>query len=360
MQDFGPFQLDRRSFFRFASALASIAAVAASSPAAEIRLKSHVEVSGSLLTLGDVAEIFAADAAQAQRLAAMELIPAPAPGSQEFLRAREVRDMLTARGADLVAHRLSGSSRISVTRAATVQPVSRETSSSVVSPAAEARVRRAIQQYLSRAAEQTTGIEIRFALTPQQSQAIVQASSQIHVIGGRPPYDGPQQFELSMIADGQPVRFSVAAEIVWPEAIVVATRTISRGTLVQRDDLQLVSESQELSRGARDVFHSIVEAVGQEATRNIPAGQAVDRRHVRAPILVHRGEVVTVYSRAGSVRVRLYGRALDEGSRDELITVETLDDRRRFEARVVDYQTVTVWARSKRIAPSRELSPAAR
>ena len=70
------------------------------------------------------------------------------------------------------------------------------------------------------------------------------------------------------------------------------------------------------------------------------------RIQVREARLVRRGELVTVVALAAGVRVKTEGRAVHQGSYGDLITVESLSDRKKkFSARVVDVQQVEVYAR---------------
>src|SRR5689334_2199995 len=66
--------------------------------AAELRLKSDCQASSGLVHVGDVAEIFTKDPADARALAEIDLFAAPAAGQKRTLRARELQDLLALRG----------------------------------------------------------------------------------------------------------------------------------------------------------------------------------------------------------------------------------------------------------------------
>ena len=95
-------------------------------------------------------------------------------------------------------------------------------------------------------------------------------------------------------------------------------------------------------------FHSFEDVIGKETQRAISPGQVLDQNYVRSPILVRRGDVVTVYARAAGIRVRTTGRAISDGSQGDLIAIETLEtgSREKFDARVTGAQVVEVWAGS--------------
>src|SRR6185295_1717437 len=66
--------------------------------ATDVKLREKVAPHGSVVRLDDVAEIATADRQQARQLGALPLMPAPAPGTERFLRTREIQDMLSAQG----------------------------------------------------------------------------------------------------------------------------------------------------------------------------------------------------------------------------------------------------------------------
>jgi flagella basal body P-ring formation protein FlgA len=81
-----------------------------------------------------------------------------------------------------------------------------------------------------------------------------------------------------------------------------------------------------------------------EVTRGVPAGYALDARFTQRPILIRRGEPVTVYALAAGVRVRTTARSLGQGSRGDLILLESLENRERFSARITGFQRAEVYA----------------
>jgi hypothetical protein len=79
--------------------------------------------------------------------------------------------------------------------------------------------------------------------------------------------------------------------------------------------------------------------------RKTPAESASsDSRCLQQATLVRRGEAVTVCSRAQGVCVRTMAKALEDGGRDELIMLESLENKNRFSARIVGPQEAEVRA----------------
>ena len=74
---------------------------------------------------------------------------------------------------------------------------------------------------------------------------------------------------------------------------------------------------------------------------------------MRQPLLVRKGEVVTVYVRASGVQVRTTARSRDNGSHGELINVESLENRKTYFARVTGIQEAEVYARGESAADAK-------
>ena len=122
--------------------------VAARLPAAEIQLRAAGQAQGTVVTLGDVADVLTADRRQAEALAAVELFPASAVGRSRILRVQEIQEILTARQINLGEHRFSGSNQVVVTvAAAAVEPVQRPVSPAAIKQA-ERLVTDAVVRYL--------------------------------------------------------------------------------------------------------------------------------------------------------------------------------------------------------------------
>ena len=125
----------------------------------------------SLVTLGDVAEIFSADAAQADALKRIELFPAPASDQPRVLRVRELQDLLASRGVNLAEHRFSGSAQVQIAsgkkRADPNQPLSEQ-----AVKRAQRRVQEAVLKYLQEQSPTDQPRTLQFDLTAAQQRAL--------------------------------------------------------------------------------------------------------------------------------------------------------------------------------------------
>ena len=58
---------------------------------------------------------------------------------------------------------------------------------------------------------------------------------------------------------------------------------------------------------------------------------------LRAPLMVHRGDVVTVHVETAGIHIRTTARSRDDGAQGELVSVESLLNRSTFYARVSNF-----------------------
>ena len=336
--------------FKILYALLALAMVTARAEGAEIRLRKECLPTGNLVLLGDVADVFASDAETVRNLKAIELLPVPAPGMRRFLRAREIQDLLYARGVNLASHRFSGASQIAIGTNAAFGTTRRQARiSTALARQAQNRARGAILNYLG--SQSTTGAgqyKIEVTLNPTQARALAEARSDVSVTGGAEPWTGVQQLVLGFQTDSGPVRLPVDVHINQPDAIVVATRPLRRGAIVRASDVSL-EPGGAIGPIGQDVetFHTLDEVVGLETTRSFATGQVLIAKHVRPRLMVRRGDVVTVYARAAGIEVRTFARARDDGSHGEFIRIQKLTkDRKELRARVTGDREVDVLAQS--------------
>ncbi|REJ87086.1 MAG: flagella basal body P-ring formation protein FlgA [Planctomycetota bacterium] len=347
--------------------------LAGTAAGAEIRLLENVTVEPGIVRLGDVAELYAAPVAVTDRLAQIELFPAPTRRRGKVVRAREILDLLSAQGLNFLEHRVLGATHV------TIVPAKKEVpKAEVVKPepvrltqqqieAAQERVAQAVVQFVEHelvesaeaalAAPQSEAdygpwkAEVR--LSHAQAVAIIQADERFTISGGQAPFMGRQRFEIAAVTPDNTVdRLSVDVQLDRPRLVVVALADLPRGTTIVASDVRLEEVSN--SRSVAAAATSLAEVVGKETTTSLRAGKPVASRQLREPLLVKRGELVRVVAINGGVVIRTTALAKNDGSLNQLIPVETVpdpDERTRreakvYHARVSGYQEVEVYAGS--------------
>lgn len=309
---------------------------------AELRLKPQARASSGVVRLGDVAEIHAAEAWQRDQLAAVELGPAPASGSRKYVRAREVQDALWMRGVNLAEHRLSGAERIEVLG----PDDSAEPATTRLDAGSRDRAARvltdAVVQYLNAQSGTQHPWQVVARPTDEQAAALLAAGRRIVVQGGAAPWTGKQRFTVADDGSDRQPRFSIEVDVALPLAVVATARNLSAGTILHESDL-ILKPVASLNDNLQP-FYRVEEVVGRETTFSMPAGAVLGSANVRRPLVVRRGDAVTLYARSAGLRVRTTVRSREDGALGDLIAVESLTNREAFYARVTGIQEVEVFA----------------
>jgi flagella basal body P-ring formation protein FlgA len=348
---------------------------AANAAAAEIVLRPHASPTGSIVRLGDIAELRGAAGRVSGSLAETPLTPAPAPGTKQFLSVREIRDLLQASGVSLAGHRLSGAAQVVVERKTPDtlrRRVGRLTDEQLAQ--VEEELRESIRRHLLALAEVDEPWVVATWLESEQLRQLAEAPVPWTIEGGREPWIGPQELTIAYETPGGKGSMTILADVAQPEPIVVLTRAISRGETLTRADVALAlppSRERALSRSgfvpqgnseqapsrstsrsdsphARptdEPLRSLEDAIGKVARRSLQQGQPLAPSMLEEPTLVHRGETVKVVALAHGIRVTTEARAKQSGAAGELIYVETLQAREPFAAQVSGRREVQVIGR---------------
>jgi flagella basal body P-ring formation protein FlgA len=368
--------------------MSGVCATSPVSAAVDVKVRERVAPHGSVVRLGDVAEIGTSNRQQAQQLASLPLMPVPAPGTERFLRTREIQDMLEAQGVDIGALRFAGAAQVII---ATTE--GSKTSSNVVQVSGETQTGERAKPMSQHAAilagagpeqalsklpvdefraneirEQLKSIVAKYLnvktgkvqpwkvgcdLTDREIAKLNSALSTPVCVGGSEPWTGRQRFLISFsTADGQ-VQLPIFAEISPPPVpAIVAIRPIGRGEVVKGADIELRTvDANSKSVGQRAAADSVENLIGMEARQAIQTGDIIFTDEVQAPIVVKRGDVITVMSQSGGIRVRTSGRAMQDAARGELVQVEALGSHQKYDARVTGPREAAVYAMSRPSTP---------
>ena len=270
-------------------------AAALSGSATEIRLKLRTESRGSVVLLGDIAELkddeaksglAGGDAATtAASLARIELFPAPGMSKSRTVRRREIRELLGLHGIDLQTVRFAGATAVVI----------------------------------------QTRQRPRLRIQPATNSAATTRS----------------------LSAAQPIAAGSRQEPV-TELVLAAVRDLQRGEIIHKTKVTLIpipvdGKESLLARGIQPVLHP-EEAIGMEVTRPIAANQPLDARTLKRPLIVRRGDLVTVTSRAPGVSVQTVARATENAALGDLLVLESVPNRKRYTARVTGNQEAEVYA----------------
>lgn len=351
--------------------------------AIDLVLKETCIAEAGIIRLGDIADIYDTTAEMTDDLERLPLMPAPAPGTEAFIRAASVRDLLVATGVKLESLRFDGAITVKVSSVPreetprTTEPqetapepvvIPETKNEAAAAPAHRQRTgyrflepithrgstsaRRALSASRLRSLEDELHAELTKYASQQLNDSLIQvadgellmrhaelleqAQSSLQFDITTPLGAGRQRFLISFeTADGE-VRFPFFADVLRGQPVVTVIRSLRRGDLVTAADVELrpMEKSMKIPRN-ESVFTTIEEVLGQEASRSLRSGDVLTDRRCMQPIMVNRGQLVTVTASASGFRVKMQATARKAGRLGEMLEVETLDDQERLLARVV-------------------------
>jgi flagella basal body P-ring formation protein FlgA len=354
----------------------------------DILLHEQVTASAPVIRLGDVARIVTADRQRARDLSSLLLMPAPAPGTQRFLRKREVEDLLVAHGEDLLQLRLEGATQVAITNpnissgnddgrpiathnavapmnrhaailAGYAEPVGNSQPAGLVDNDLRDEVKRIISNYVIEKTGEAAEWRVTCEVSARYLAQLDAATSPPICSGGTAPWIGRQQFIISFATVEGAVRIPVYADVA-PAAmpVVIAIQPIARGAVITAADVELQTvETVPAATGRRLPLTSVEQLIGMEARQAIGAGDVIFTDKVQAPIFVKRGELITVVAQGSGIRVTTTARARQDGARGELVQLESLETREIYDARVTGFREAAVFTAAAAPAPDRETSP---
>lgn len=115
--------------------------------------------------------------------------------------------------------------------------------------------------------------------------------------------------------------------------VMVVTRPISRGALVNADDVSV--ELRPMDGLRQGYLHDRTSVIGQQARRALSAGQILYQRALQAPNLVLKGERVRIEAAMGHSVIAALGEAKANGVAGQQILVKNLQSGRTIQAWVL-------------------------
>jgi flagella basal body P-ring formation protein FlgA len=138
----------------------------------------------------------------------------------------------------------------------------------------------------------------------------------------------------------RPWRLYVPVTISLTRTLVVAARPLERGRLLTPDDVILAERDVGAVTGG--YLTELEDAVGRVMRRDAAAGAVLAPRLLDSPVIVRRGQPVTLEARSGKIRVQMAGVAQEDGARGETITVRNSSSHKDLEGIVRSEKVVEV------------------
>lgn len=152
---------------------------------------------------------------------------------------------------------------------------------------------------------------------------------------------GRVAMEISVLSNGKPARtIRVCGRVEVYKNMPCAARDMRRGEIVKESDIALARMP--LSRMSNRLPDSPENIAGMALKHSVRAGQLLTRKIVAPPVVIKRGERVTILAQSPAITIRVPGKAIQPGAAGDFIRVKNLQSRREIVAKVINSRTVKV------------------
>jgi flagella basal body P-ring formation protein FlgA len=288
--------------------------------AGRIRVAPAATVAGPTIRLGDLALL----EGDGRAFAELALGEAPDPGATRRLEGVTILRKLREAGLDEQATRYEIPATVRVARAA--QNVSAEE--------LHAAVEREVSTLLA-AGERLREIDVGGPVRIPPGPFEVRVGGPVAGSGGQRRFDA-ELVQQDQVVARVPVRAAVSA--VGP--VVTARRAVPRGSVLRMEDLTV--EQRDLTGLAGEAVTELKQAVGMETRVALAAARPVSMQSLAAPLLVRRGDTVTILIETPGMRLSASGEALENGGAGAQVRVRNRASQQELAGQVVERGIVLV------------------
>jgi len=135
-------------------------------------------------------------------------------------------------------------------------------------------------------------------------------------------------------------RVTLTAHLTTLGEVLVAKAHLPRGKVLEVQDLEVVVR--DLNEAPKDVISSMEAALGKVLKRFVSQGEALRLSALEEPILIKRGQLVTILAENERLKITALGMAQENGVKGDIIKVTNVDSKKVVQGRVVEKDTVRV------------------
>jgi flagellar basal body P-ring formation protein FlgA len=139
--------------------------------------------------------------------------------------------------------------------------------------------------------------------------------------------------------DPAATRQRVSGHLVFHVAVPVLNHAIAAGATIAAEDLGTITLRRD--RLGTDVATDPQQIVGMSPRRPLPTGEPIRLGDLERPVLVHKGELVTILLATANLQLTAQGKALEDGAKDALVHIANTKSDRVIDATVVAAGTVS-------------------
>lgn len=290
-----------------------------------VTLPAEAHVQGSEITLGEIAQIEGADAAELSRLESFALGYAPSPGYSRVLQDWKILASITREFPELT-FAVSGS------KACRIWP----TVSTVEGKSLSDAARRGLEGLLSgQDVEITLAGKIKDELVPTGTQSRdTRAQPSMTTVMNSANNTGIWSVPVQIIVDGDPYRSVwVPFEVTIFRTMPVLKRDLPVGSTIQVGDLVMKRTALRALTDGKSL--SETQLVGATTRRHLAMNQPVLERDVERALAIKQGETISLHVSKGLIQVDTTVIALADAYIGDVIQVRVFGSGKELNAKVI-------------------------
>ncbi|EIW15958.1 MULTISPECIES: flagellar basal body P-ring formation chaperone FlgA [Pelosinus] len=290
----------------------------------------QVRVNGAAISLGQVAKISGDDEKINQELRQLKIGDAPAPGSSFVLTKEIITMRLAAAGIDLASVMWSIPDRVTVIG-----------DSQVIS--AQTLIDKGINAIRDQVGPNVKYDDLHIFYVGREQEVTAPVGT-VALAASLPygiRYNTPTTIIISVSVDGQAVtKVSLRFKVNLYRQVTVAARQVNAREIFTEDDLRY--ERMDTGQIAAGFITDKNKILGLMARRLITPGMVISDSMVNKPVIVKRGNMVTLTAFIGTIEVITSGQALQDGYENQLIRVKNISSNKIVFGKVIEENKVQV------------------
>ncbi len=293
--------------------------------AIEVHFKSQAQVTGQRLTLGEIAKISPESADK--KFSGKRLFRAPRAGKTKVYKTKVLKAYVLQVLPQGIKINWSGSKKIIVRRKGIL--ITQE------------KLKNVINSYLEEKRKDFPKVDLNFMANDFPDPFTLPLGEVSYkVIPGQTNIIGSRHLTVLFRIDGEMVKnVTIRGKLQAIAPVVTATKSLSRGSVITNRDIRL--KECELA-GLRDPCFRIESVQGKRLKRKIDSGEVIEQHDLTLPIMVNRGQLVTMVAKKGPLKIKAKGVACSDGKQGEVIKVRNTNSQREIFCKVTGHGQVLV------------------
>ncbi len=130
------------------------------------------------------------------------------------------------------------------------------------------------------------------------------------------------------------------SRVLVSQELVKTSRPVKKGEIISDENIQL--ETIKTERPWKNSIRSIDNALGYEASRNLPSGKILTHKFLKKPALVNKGDKILILAEKGGMKITTPGILKEDGFEDGMVQVLNIESKKIIYGRLLDANTVKV------------------